>query len=518
MWISVLASFVGFTAWSAPASSTLGRASSRVSPPRATGTFATDSPVIPFEDWAEANGINAPKLAVTGKDELRGVLMLDNAESGEEICCVPRTSCLDLSAVEGAGSPCEALVPSALWVTLRWYERLACWLLAEQRRGAESPVAGYMGYLPKPDQFADAPLSWDDDELSLLAYPPVAASIREQAAELDELHASLRRAGGALAPSVSRDELQWAMQLVLSRAFTSTIATPEDVARLAPPPPPPPADPATVAARTWLGQVPLVGGLLAEKPPPPPPPAAGDGLCMAMMPMLDAFNHDSSAANECAYDSARNAFVLTAGAPLRKGEEAYLSYGDKSNDELLQLFGFVEPNNPHDAFLSIGLADYVRSPASGLFASPQVADARFARLESLARESPAELEDALVGELRASGAAPRVMLALRLLLGSRDEIETAGPAAQRLAAPASLATEERVWAALRGYCKMARSAMGGPRKADLEGAKAAARDGDARRALALTFRSEKKRLLSELENRLTRRAARSRKAGRVVKG
>ena len=38
-----------------------------------------------------------------------------------------------------------------------------------------------------------------------------------------------------------------------------------------------------------------------------------------------------------------------------------------------------------------------------------------------------------------------------------------------------------------------------------------------RTALALTFRGEKKRLLSELENRLTLQAARSRKAGKVVK-
>ena len=33
------------------------------------------APPVPFEDWAEANNIDAPKLAVTGKDELRGVLL-----------------------------------------------------------------------------------------------------------------------------------------------------------------------------------------------------------------------------------------------------------------------------------------------------------------------------------------------------------------------------------------------------------------------------------------------------------
>ena len=41
-----------------------------------------------------------------------------------------------------------------------------------------------------------------------------------------------------------------------------------------------------------------------------------------------------------------NAFVLTAGAPLRRGEEAYISYGEKGNDALLQLFGFVEAFSP----------------------------------------------------------------------------------------------------------------------------------------------------------------------------
>ena len=73
-------------------------------------------------------------------------------------------------------------------------------------------------------------------------------------------------------------------------------------------------------------------------------------------------------------------------------------------------------------------------------------------------------------------------------------------------------------AALRGYCKMARSAMGGARKADEQAARQARRKGgESRKAAALEFRAEKKRLLSELENRLILTAARSRKAGQVVR-
>ena len=145
----------------------------------------------PFEDWAEATGINAPKLAVTGREDLRGVIVLEDVVAGEELCCVPRTTCLDLSAVEGANSPCEDFVPSALWYELRWYERLACWLLAEERRGQASPVWGYIGYLPRPEAFADSPLEWSEYELAELCYPPVVVSVREQASELEALHAAL---------------------------------------------------------------------------------------------------------------------------------------------------------------------------------------------------------------------------------------------------------------------------------------------------------------------------------------
>ena len=57
----------------------------------------------------------------------------------------------------------------------------------------------------------------------------------------------------------SVEELRWSSQLVLSRAFTSTIATPQEIRRAAPPPPPPPTSPTVVTARMWFGTVPLLG-------------------------------------------------------------------------------------------------------------------------------------------------------------------------------------------------------------------------------------------------------------------
>jgi len=223
-----------------------------------------------------------------------------------------------------------------------------------------------------------------------------------------------------------------------------------------------------------------------------------------MMPMLDALNHQSGASTSCAFDAERNAFVLTSNVDIKTGEQIFLSYGPKSNDELLQLFGFVEENNPNENFLSIGLDQHVAAQGSKMFASEAEMRRRFGLVSQLG------LDNALcAGELRARGAPPETMHALRVLLGSAKELEGD---LSKLAEPKSLPTEERVWAVLRDYCKSARSVMGGSRKADLKEAQGQA----SRRALALQLRAEKKRLLSELEARLTQQEARSRKAKRVV--
>ena len=132
-----------------------------------------------------------------------------------------------------------------------------------------------------------------------------------------------------------------------------------------------------------------------------------------------------------------------------------------------------------------------------------------------------KLDEALVlPEVTERTVPPPTLHALRLLLGSAAELD--GDLA-KLSRPRSLATEERVWGALRTYCKNARAAMGSSRKADVAalsrvGAAGAAGVGVRRRAaLALQFRAEKKRLLSGLESRLQLLATRSRKAGKPLK-
>ncbi|EFJ47486.1 hypothetical protein VOLCADRAFT_91853 [Volvox carteri f. nagariensis] len=81
-------------------------------------------------------------------------------------------------------------------------------------------------------------------------------------------------------------------------------------------------------------------------------PAAGPGSpasasCSASSPSsLQASSARSHSLG--APDSASLGATLHGGAHVRPGEELYISYGEKSNEELLMLYGFALEDNPHD--------------------------------------------------------------------------------------------------------------------------------------------------------------------------
>ena len=128
--------------------------------------------------------------------------------------------------------------------------------------------------------------------------------MREQRDALAGLLELLHSKGGPEAREVRLEDLYWAEQNVLSRAFSSEVKQGETPAtmgerRTAPSPPPLGSDFMRAASRFFP----------AEPPPPPP-------LAMAMLPMLDALNHQSGARTGCAFDFGKNAFVLSAQASL----------------------------------------------------------------------------------------------------------------------------------------------------------------------------------------------------------
>lgn len=52
--------------------------------------------------------------------------------------------------------------------------------------------------------------------------------------------------------------------------------------------------------------------------------------------------------SECELDIWSDSFRVVASRPWQAGQQVFISYGSSSNDVLLQLYGFVEANNPKD--------------------------------------------------------------------------------------------------------------------------------------------------------------------------
>ena len=71
-------------------------------------------------------------------------------------------------------------------------------------------------------------------------------------------------------------------------------------------------------------------------------------------PMIDMTNHNSRLAQgEVSFEYFSNSYSLSIkpNTVLKPNEQVFISYGTRSNDQLLQYYGFVEANNPHDVYV-----------------------------------------------------------------------------------------------------------------------------------------------------------------------
>lgn len=160
-------------------------------------------------------------------------------------------------------------------------------------------------------------------------------------------------------------------------------------------------------------------------------------------PMIDMANHKSvGTAAEVAFEFFGDAYSLSLAQSVEAGEELFISYGKRSNDQLLQYYGFVEVDNPHDVYVLPPLRNWdigALEKACGR----QFARGRLEKLDragllgngaaSTSREiDVTEDEAANVGGgvvlTRTDGIDPAVLQALRALVSSEEEWQAAGQA------------------------------------------------------------------------------------------
>ncbi|CAN0356564.1 unnamed protein product, partial [Ectocarpus sp. 12 AP-2014] len=324
--------------------------------PTAAATVSRDEDLAGFLRWAgEEIGVKAPKLKGSFVDGLRGLVATQNIAKNDEMVVVPSESALVTTTDQLC--PFPEWVNKDFWASSPWQVRLALLLLREKQKGAASELEPWISRLP--ESFG-TPVSWSAAELSELQYPHLEVVAREQREEWKGYYSSLMASSPGC--GVAEEELSWAIGVAYSRAFSGPYEGRGPKERLA-----------EVAFVTVLA-----GGSLALGLGTPDQVANGAFAVLlsiplrdffmtklvqlkryALTPVVDLINHQSGIDSDVSYNYFYGYFAVTTQRGWTAGEQVFISYGPRSNDHLLQRYGFVEQDNPNDVYRITGLIDKV---------------------------------------------------------------------------------------------------------------------------------------------------------------
>jgi len=313
---------------------------------------AVDAPA-PLPAWASAAGIAAPAVRVAVFGGVRGLQATADIAAGDTVVELPVEAALVVRPSAKRVVPDAACTP-AYWKAAPWFVRMALLVLNARdaaERGDEGVPAAHRAYaadLP-PSGALDTPVSWDEGDLAKLHHGPVIEDVRAQRAAWTA--AFERYAAAHPSSPYTRADWDWALASVRSRAFSGPYAGPPLKQRAG-----------LAAALAAVGAASVALGAAA-------PDAVLNGAIAAalfnllydvmlsakvkwyaMAPVVDLANHSGCAASDMSYEYFRDAFRLSLGGGVAKGDQAFISYGPQGADQLLQWYGFVERANPHDAY------------------------------------------------------------------------------------------------------------------------------------------------------------------------
>ena len=315
-----------------------------------------------------------------------------------------------------------------------------------------------------PSSF-DTPIHWTENQRQQwLQYDAMLRSVTRQEtlwkSQFDQIAIS------GLFPSLSWEIFLWGCETARSRAFSGSTAGPFNPG---------------IFAFTLLLVVIYIGfglGTLEEA-------ANGAGVVFSatvlnsfvvpklfkkkkyvVCPMIDMANHNSvSFGAQVSLEYFANAYSMVTTKSVTEGKPIEISYGDRSNDQLLQYYGFVESDNPSDVYIMPPLREWpleAMEKASGR----QVAEGRLEKLDRAgllgSTVAGTELSDTNSDDIdsnsdnnnnpwggvvvnRVDGIDPAVVQALRALFSTDLEWKEAGQAVGNFAA---LVSEDNERAAL----------------------------------------------------------------------
>lgn len=292
---------------------------------------------------------------VTNESSGRGLLARRDINEGDELLKIPLTLCLTKKSAR------KALGKDALPSEINEYLAIACQLIHERFvMGDKSFYKPYIDILPEVDE-VNPTFTWNDEDLSFLEGSPVVAATRSLQIKLrKEYDALLGGEGGLCERFPDRfprehftcENWIWAFTMLFSRA---------------------------IRLRNLR-----------------------QGETLALVPYADLINHspfskayiDAQESGDWLFKSGEEEVILYADRGYRRMEQVFISYGQKSNADLLLLYGFAVERNPFNSVdVTVSIAPRTAKVVESLTEQDinvdvdPLADEKIAFLEKVGRES-----------------------------------------------------------------------------------------------------------------------------------
>jgi hypothetical protein len=251
------------------------------------------------------------KDEITNESSGRGLLARRDVNDGDELLKIPMKLCITKASAR------QALGHDALPADLNEFLAIACQLIHEKFIQRDTSFyKAYMDILPTVDE-VNPTFTWSDEDLSFLLGSPVVAAtkslqmklVREYDALLGHPQTGLMKRFPTRFPAehFTRDNWTWAFCMLFSRAIR-------------------------------------LRGLQ-------------QGETLALVPYADLINHspfsqayvDARESGDWIFKDGEEEVILYADRGYRRMEQVYISYGPKSNAELLLLYGFAVERNPFNS-------------------------------------------------------------------------------------------------------------------------------------------------------------------------
>lgn len=293
------------------------------------------------------------KDEITNESSGRGLLARRDLNDGDNLLKVPLKLCLTKTSAR------KALGRDALPREINEYLAIACQLIHERYvLGEKSFWKAYIDVLPETEE-VNPTFTWNDDDLAFLNGSPIIAATKSLQMKLEREYEALLGGEDGLCNKFpdrfpkehfTYENWTWAFTMLFSRAIR----------------------------------------LRSLK----------DGEALSMVPYADLINHspfsqafiDAREGGDWLFSSGEEEVILYADRGYRRMEQIYISYGQKSNAELLLLYGFAVERNPYNSVdVTVAISPLTKSFVTELgddsIIVDPLAEEKLAFLESVGRES-----------------------------------------------------------------------------------------------------------------------------------